>query len=368
MIEKGKISAFQMGVMMYPTIFATAILSLPSIIAVQAGRDMWLSPIWASTIGFLAVCIAYQLHKLYPKETIVEYSVHLVGRIVGKIMGLMFIFFYMHLNGFIIREYGEFVVGNFFVKTPIIVVIGSMVIVCAFAVRGGVEVLGRCAQIFVPIVIILILLIVFLLSPDLKPIQIYPIMEHGVKPSLMGAVVPSDWFSEFIVISFLLPYLTDREKGMKWGMISVFAVMLTMVLSNMTALFLFGINTVGFRYPVMVAARYISLANFLEHLESIVMAIWIVGAFVKISVFYYVIVLGTAQWLKLTDYRPIVWPVGFLLVLFSVWVAPNVQEMTRVVGTSIPFYLLSMQVAVPTLLLFIAFIQKKFRKKGRAKG
>ncbi|WP_256218292.1 hypothetical protein [Bacillus sp. MUM 116] len=31
MIEKGKISAFQMYVMMYPTILATAILTVPSI-------------------------------------------------------------------------------------------------------------------------------------------------------------------------------------------------------------------------------------------------------------------------------------------------------------------------------------------------
>ncbi|MDQ7864807.1 hypothetical protein RCO48_38045 [Peribacillus frigoritolerans] len=40
------------------------------------------------------------------------------------------------------------------------------------------------------------------------------------------------------------------------------------------------------------------------------MAVWIVGAFVKISVFYYASALGTAQWLNLSDYCPVVWPIG----------------------------------------------------------
>ncbi len=52
MIEKGKISAAQMAMMMYPTIIATAILLVPAITARHANQDMWLSPLWASLIGF----------------------------------------------------------------------------------------------------------------------------------------------------------------------------------------------------------------------------------------------------------------------------------------------------------------------------
>lgn len=70
--------------MMNPTIMATALLIVPSITAAKAERDMWLSPIWGSFFGFLAVFIAYQLHKHYPNETFIEYSQHIIGKIPEK--------------------------------------------------------------------------------------------------------------------------------------------------------------------------------------------------------------------------------------------------------------------------------------------
>jgi spore germination protein KB len=292
MIERGRITAMQMAIMMYPTILATAILLVPAITAKHAKQDMWFSPVWASLIGFLTVYITYKLHKLYPKETIVEYSELILGRIPGKIIGLVYILFYLHVNGLVIREYGEFVVGTFLQRTPMLAVAGILILVCAFAVRGGVEVIARSAEICVPVVCLLLLLLLVLGAKDLDPKNMFPVFEEGIMPSFKGSVVPQSWFSEFILITFLLPYLTDKVKGMKWGMLSVLAVMLTMVMTNIQALFLFGEITASLAYPLIVASRYISVADFLEHLESIVMAIWVAGTFIKITVFYYAIVVG----------------------------------------------------------------------------
>lgn len=359
MIEKGKISAFQMAIMMNPTILATAILLVPGITARHANQDLWLSPIWAFIVGLFVVYIAYQLNKLYPKESIIEYSRQILGKYLGIILGFIYIIFYLHVNGIIVREYSEFVIGTFLTQTPIIVVTGSMVIVCALAVYGGIEVIGRVSQIIVPVVLLLYFLIIFMLIKDLDYMQILPIMEDGISPSFMGSVTPQGWFSEFILITFLLPFLTDREKGLKWGIASVISVMVILVLANLTTYMLFGKLTGALTYPVMVAVRYISIADFLEHLEAIVMAIWVAGTFIKISVFYYVIVLGMAQCLMLSDYRPIVLPVGLLLVIFSTWSAPNLSELSHFLGTSLPFYLLFFQFAIPLMLLFIALLRKK---------
>jgi spore germination protein KB len=354
-----------MGILMYPTIMATAILLVPAVTGTHAEQDMWLSPIWASSVGFLNVYLACRLNKFYPKQSLIQYSQQILGLIPGKVVGFVFLFFYLHVAGIVFREYGEFVVGNFLSHTPMIVVIGCMALVCAFAVRGGIEVMARSAQIFVPVVMLFIILIMILLIPELHPKNMLPIMENGIMPSIMGAVTPQSWFSEFIMISFLLPFLTDREKGMKWGMISVLVVMLTMLITNIGTLFLFGNITTRLTYPVMSAARYISVAEFLEHLESIVMAIWITATFVKISVFYYVLVIGTAQWLNLKDYRSLVFPLGFLLVVFSMWSADSLQQLAHFLGTSSSFYLTSVQTVIPLFLLLLAVVRKgKRSQKG----
>jgi spore germination protein KB len=359
MIEKGKISAAQMAMMMYPTIIATAILLVPAITARHANQDMWLSPLWASLVGFLTVHIAVRLHQLYPQKTLIEYSGDILGKFLGKAVGLIFLLFYLHITGIIIREYGEFVVGNFLMHTPLVFVMGSMILVCSFAVRGGVEVVGRLAELSVPIVVMFILIIIILLIPDMEAKNMFPIMEKGIMPSLMGALVPQGWFSEFLLIAFLLPYVADQNKGKKWGMISVTAVMLTLSLVNIAILFVLGGITDHFAYPVASAVRYISIADFLEHIEAFLTALWVVGVFLKISVFYYALVLGTAQWLNLSDYRPIVFPMGFLMLLFAVWSAPNLMELTRFLGGSSLFYRFTIQTGLPLLLLFIA----KWRKR-----
>jgi spore germination protein KB len=359
MIEKGKISAIQMGIMMYPTIIATAILLVPAITARHANQDMWLTPFWASFIGFLTVYIAVQLHQLYPQKTLIEYSEDILGKFLGKVIGLIFLFFYLHANGIIIREYGEFIVGNFLLHTPLGFLMGSMILVCSFAVRGGVEVIGRLAEMIVPVVVILIFTNIILFIPDMEVENIFPIMEKGIMPSLKGAIIPQGWFSEFLLIAFLLPYVADRNKAKKWGMISVIAVMLTLSFINIAVLFVLGGITARFLYPAMSAVRYISIADFLEHIEAVVAALWVAGVFLKIAVFYYALVLGTAQWLNLSDYRPIIFPMGLLLLLFAIWSAPNLMELIHFQGSSSPFYRMSIQTGIPLLLLFIA----KWRKR-----
>ncbi|MDP4084985.1 MAG: endospore germination permease [Bacillota bacterium] len=369
MIEQGKISSAQMAIMMNPSILATVILLVPAITAKNAGQDSWISPIWASVIGYLTVLLAYMLNKLYPNQTLIEYCDLILGKFLGKVVGALFLFYYLHVTGIIVLEYGEFVLGTFLTHTPMIIICGSMMIVCAFAVYGGLEVIGRCSEIIVPVLCLLYLVIFLLLIKDLRIQNMFPIMEKGLTPSLKGSIVPQSWFSEFIIVSFFFPYLADKDKGLKWGFISVFSVMFLMVITNITTILLFGKLTSELTYPVMVAARYISIADFLEHLESIVMAIWVAGTFVKITVFYYSLVLGTAQYFKLSDYRPMVLPIGFLLVLFGIWSAPNLQELSHFLGTSAAFYFLSFQVGIPIFLLCIALVRVKWlQKKGSMSG
>ncbi|CRK83274.1 GerAB/ArcD/ProY family transporter [Neobacillus massiliamazoniensis] len=364
MIEKEKISAYQMALMIYPTILATAILMVPAITGKYAERDMWISPILGSLNGFFTAFILYQLHKIYPKESIIQYSRHIIGPILGKILGFVYLFFFLQTGGIVLREYAIFISISFLPKTPpTSVIIGSIVLVCAFAVRGGLEVLGRAAQLFVPIFIFLIPMTLILLLKDLDPKNMVPIMEHGLMPSILGAATPQAWFSEVFFISMMLPFLTDREKGMKWSMITVLTIMFSLVSLNLLAVFLFGETANSYIFPIFTAIRYISIASFFEHLESFIIVIWVLGAFIKISVFYYALVLGTTQWLHLSDYRPLVFSLGFLLVLFGKWGFFNLQQMTEWLGTIYPFYATFLLTLIPMVLLFIAMIRKRISQK-----
>ncbi|RBW70195.1 spore gernimation protein [Bacillus taeanensis] len=368
-MEKGKISALQLAMMMYLEIIATGILFLPATTFSYAGRDLWISPILASVIGFLTVFIVYRLSQFYPKDTIIQYSTDILGVIPGKVVGAAILLFYMQGISNTIWQYGEFINSSFLPHTPQIVVLGSMILACAFAVRGGIEVMGRIAEMIIPIFLLLFLFIIILLLPDAEVKHLFPIMGKGIIPSIKGAAFVNIWFGQFLFLSFFLPFVTDQKKGGKWGVVSALVVLLTMVVTNLITLFVLGEATGSFYSPVMTAVKYISIADFLSHLEALVMAIWIAGAFIKICVFYYVVVLGTAQWLNFSDYRPIVFPLGFLMVLLAAWQFPTTAAYFSYNRTVDPFLNPIIQTSIPMFLLLVAYIRKgKHQKKEEQKG
>jgi spore germination protein KB len=362
MLEKGKISAFQMGLVMYPTVLGTGFLALPTITAQYAKNDLWLTGIFASILGFITVYVVTRLHKLYPKMTVIQYSEHIVGKIPGKIIGMVFFLYSLHGTGTIARQYAEFVTGNFLFKTPILLIISSMVLFCAFAIRGGVELLARSATILTPIFILPIFFLL-LLIPDLDVKNIFPILSHGMIPVIKGTATPQAWVSELFLMTFFLPSLADPGKGRKWGLISLCAIILSMTYVNLITLFLLGADTGNKTYPILVAFRYISFGNFFENLEALLLAMWVVGNFVKIGVFFYATVLSFGQWLNLSEYRPVIFPLGILIVVFGLWDLPDFPTFGSHAKFVAPFEVPAVLTFIPLLLLIVA-VMKQNPKSG----
>ncbi|MBA2940608.1 endospore germination permease [Paenibacillus sp. CGMCC 1.16610] len=358
MIEKGRISPLQLAIIMHPTVLATATLSVPSITMKTAGIDMWMTPILSAMVGLLSVIVMYRLYIKYPELTFIQYTEAILGVYAGKALSGFFLVSFIFTNGLVLREYGEFVIGNFLHETPMALVIFCMVAVCAYVLYEGIEVLARVSQILIPSAVLIIFIMLILMIPDLHPKEMFPILGDGPLPLLVGSLVPSSWFTQFFMLSFLYPFLNKKRHVLQWSFLSVGIVMITLLTINLTILLMFGSLTVQFNYAFLIAVRYISISDFLEHIEALVMTIWIIGMFIKVSLIYYATVLGTAQCLGLSDYRPLIVPVGFLILLLSFWVSPNFQELMHAIGTNIPFLALITQLGVPSMLLLAASFRK----------
>ena len=55
-------------------------------------------------------------------------------------------------------------------------------------------------------------------------------------------LVRGGWFTELFMLIFLLPYLMDGKKERKYGMMTAFAAMMTLVFVNLTVLFILGLR------------------------------------------------------------------------------------------------------------------------------
>lgn len=74
---------------------------------------------------------------------------------------------------------------------------------------------------------------------------------------------------------------------------------------------------------VMKWQKKIEIGTFIQRVESIITGIWIVTIYFKLSVCFYVPVLCFAQTFKFTNYRILTLSLGMILVVFSIFVYPN---------------------------------------------
>lgn len=358
MLEKGKISNRQAGWLLVNTILTTSILFLPSMIAREAKQDSWISIVAITLLGLLAALLITSLGKRYPRQSVIQYSRIILGKPLGTLVGLVFVLFFLYINSFVIREFSEFVLTLFLTKTPLVAVTIAIIFVSAYAVRSGLEVLARVNELILPIVLLMVILSLLLSLPDMDVHNLQPVLARGWFPVIKGAYPAAIFFAETSVMLMLIPFLKESKRATSAALKAVLVVGLFQLLVILGVTTQFGLEVARIKFPFLAMTRYISVFDIIERLEPTTMLVWVMGGFIKISVFFYCAVLSSAQLLNLKDYRPLVLPLAALLVLGSIVLWDNVLELSWQIARSIIPFFLSVEVGIPLLLLFLTRIRE----------
>ncbi|WP_455919470.1 GerAB/ArcD/ProY family transporter [Priestia megaterium] len=96
------------------------------------------------------------------------------------------------------------------------------------------------------------------------------------------------------------------------------------------------------------------------------MSALVIGAFVKISVFFYAVIVGLSTLFKVKRPSALTYPVGTVILFFSLTIASNFQEHLKEGVTIMPVLLfIPFHVVIPFMLLCIAFIKHRIKKQTR---
>jgi spore germination protein KB len=366
MLEQGKISYIQAFYLLVNLVAATAAIFLPAIVTQESGRNAWLAPVLATIPGIYLALVIGSLGKRYPGQTLIQYLQSALGTWPGRFAGAFYIFYFLHTNALIIREFGELMVGLLFPRTPLLVFHGVMLLLCAWAIRGGLEVLARTLEITVPLGIFLYTTMIVLTANKMDFNNLAPVLENGILPVIRGSLAPAGWWGEIILLAMFLPYMARPGEGRRCAILSVAVIGFILTYGAAANILMFGPETASrLTFPTFSLFRSISLAGFFERIESMAVAIWVMGLFGKIALFYYATVLGAAQLVNLKTYRPLVLPFGVLLVALSILVAANSGDLVAHIAKVWPIFAYVFEYIIPTGLLLAAVAFGAKRKKAR---
>ncbi|MGE4274373.1 MAG: endospore germination permease [Desulfitobacterium sp.] len=359
MLESGRITSRQLILLLVNNRLLIGLTYFPVLREMSPTQDIWLAMLLSFPLHILLGAPVYFLAKRFPHQTIIQYSQTIAGK-GGRVAGVFLLSYFIHQTAISLALFSLFITSVSMPTTPILFLALSLLLACAYAAYQGIEVIGRLSELFVPIILVAIATIVLLLARDMQFKFLQPFLERGIFPVLGGSFLIVNITYELIEFAMLVPYLNQRSKAKTVYISTFFTIAPIYAMLAISILAILGTGAASRNFPFFSVIRLLNVGNFIERVESIHFAIWILGSFLKFSIEYYIIVLGLSQVLNLRSYKPLILPTGSILASLSLLVAPSLVELLSFHASVAKFlYNIFFIYLFPFILLLIAIIRKK---------
>ncbi|MGF7057640.1 GerAB/ArcD/ProY family transporter [Brassicibacter mesophilus] len=326
----------------------------------QAERDLWLAIIISILMALPIVIIYARLHYLFPNQGLYDIIELCFGKFIGKVIIILFSLYIFNLSALVLRSIVQFINVTAISETPIIIPSIAIIIICIFAIKEGIEVLGRMGEVFAKIPIIFIIILVLLLIPNINLSNAKPILYNGMKPVFRGALsVLSFPLLDTVAFTMVFTGFKEKKSSYKIYVYSIAIGGLMLLTTSTIDLLVLGINAVSiFYYPTHTAVTRIDIGMIIQRVEVIAAIIFILGGFIKISICLLATSNGVAKIFRCKDYRFIVIPVSLLVLNLSYFEFDSI--MSYVEWTKLyPLHDFLFEIILPFIILIAAEVKKK---------
>lgn len=362
-LEGGKISPRQLYTLLVLSHLETTTSILPSLTIAFAGRDSWLTIILAILAALPLGLLAAWLGKRFPRQTLIQYNRILLGKPLGFLASLLYIWFFVHLAALVVRESAVGFNLSVLPQTPPIVLLFILVLLAAATARSGIEVIGRLAESSFVVMIFFILLTLILPLNFAHLEYLRPVLARGVTRVFTTALIPLGLLGELIAANMVLPYLTKPEKATRTLLYTVLTSGVIILLFTLITIAVFGSTADNLTVPPFKLARMISIGDFLERIEVIVLAVWTIIALIKTAFYMWIGMLGPAQLFNLRGYRELAYPLGLIIIVLAILTSENFAEAIRFYTPHVwGFYSVSLEAGLLLLLTGAVLLRGKKSK------
>lgn len=330
-MEQVGISGRQMRLLIIGSVTVMGHLLIVPLVFGAAGRDAWFSLLLALVPGFALAMVLAGLGRSVPGKSLVELSAVLLGKHVGKVIGLAYAGFFLIPAAITLRGLMDFMTTAFMTQTPPLVLGLIFLLVCGFAVMDGLESLARTNELLLPLLITSGILAASLSFPEKDYQKLLPILERGMGPVLHRSIPLLCLLGEMVVIAVLQPSLKRTGPFWKNNVLVVLIVGLLLVGPLTGPVATFGEKVVTtLAYPTYNEIEFIRPRN----VQTIAVLLWLFGSFGRVSLFFYASALSTSQVIGLTDYRKLAVPLGIVILIISIVAFPNDHSVRGFLATS----------------------------------
>lgn len=358
-MSKLHIANRQFMILTFGLTVGTSVLVTPAGLADMAREDAWLASLGSLGLNMLMVGLYIVLGRMYPDRTLFEINEIVLGKWLGKMLTMIYLFYVLILAGTLLGNLGFFFTTEIFLETPIEAIQILFLLAVIMCARLGVSVLARMGELMFPWIVFLFLVLAFTLLPQAKPHHILPMLEDGFAPVLKAAL-HSSAFQEVIIMMMFVPLVRTPKLASKAYLTGTLLGCLLLAIVALLSILVLGIEqSANSTFPAYALAKTINIGNFFQRVEGILITIWVLTFFLKTMLLFFTLQRGVRTLTGLKEEQSLVYPLTllFLVVAWNTYV--NTVYVTEVIAKVWAGYSLIHLVVFPLLLLAIGAMRKR---------
>lgn len=304
---KNKISALQLGLLVFTSGVGSQIITLTKELIGEAQQAAWISTLLGGVVFYFAAYLMLKLGRQFPQETLAEYMPKLWGNIAGGIILWLYNMIFIILLCLVLASMARIMCFFLLDKTPYDIVSLTFLSVIIYGAMQKFGTLIRFHE-----------FIFFLLTPPLILLWLLNFLNFNYDFLLpfipneytrIFTAVPITWnmYAGYEVILLILPWVArgriSLEKAVGIGFILMTAIFV------LTTIMTVGVLTVAsarqLQYPNVVVLRAVELpGTFVERLENYFLVAWVPIVADGYMLMLYIAAQVCRQHYGYTDHRP----------------------------------------------------------------
>ncbi|UCZ52367.1 spore germination protein [Bacillus shivajii] len=361
------ISAVELGIVLISTILGISLLIIPRHLIEQIGTpDGWLSIIISGAIMMLLIYIYSNIQKHFPGQTLIQFFRNgSWGKWGSKLFSTFIMIYSVLIMAVVIRLFSETIQFYLLDKTPLEVVVASMLLITSYGVSKRVQGVVHLHLMFFPIITAVLLFVLVANITEVDYRHLLPILGEGVLPVLQGIPATTVPFIGGVPILFIfMAYMKQNElkplviNGLSLMPIFLFTAIVTICYGVL------GLEVNNYlTFPTMEIVKEIEIpGGFIERLDPLFLTIWILAIYGTLLSIHLIMILVLEDELKNKGnkfYTPLI-----IILVFLTAFAPSsiveVEKLGGIVGI--------LSVILTVTGIFFGYITIKLRSRAQKKN
>ncbi|MDR1630615.1 MAG: endospore germination permease [Oscillospiraceae bacterium] len=328
-------------------------------------HDSWIPVLIGGVLCIPLILVYRSLMVNFPENTLLGMLDTVYGPVVGKILGVGYVWFFLTLSALNLTDLGDFTKITVLTETPSMILAIFCVLVVVWAVRHGVKVVTRYSALFTITEFFIVFISTLLLFDKIDLKNFLPMFQlEPIKYIHSTHIIATIPIGELVVLLMLTPSVKlSRKTATKCWFLGVGMGMITLLVVLMRDIAVLGNTMRMFALPGLVTMRLIHLGESLSRVEILFAVALMMLLFFKVAVLCYVSTIAIAQMFKTKKYKNLALIVGIFVVYYGTILYPNNVEHVVISQEMMPFFWGIFEIVIPILTLVIAKIRKLPKKQ-----